>query len=85
AWVYHLPNTYAQGPPNNYGFGSIDARHLVEGGLGRSQPFDLIDRAVEARKWAAYYENEAANFMRAGAKRFLLSMMKRQSRRRGSG
>jgi hypothetical protein len=57
AWVYHLPNNYAQGSPNNYGFGSIDARHLVEGGLGRSQPFDLIGRAVEARKWTAYYVN----------------------------
>jgi hypothetical protein len=70
SWVYHLPNNYAQGPDLGW-CGKLDARHLVEGGLW-SQPFDLIDRAVEARKWAGYflYVNEAAQFMRAGAKRF---------------
>jgi hypothetical protein len=96
AWVYHLPNNYAQGSSSaaiddnlraflNW-FKPIEAPHLVEAGLGRSQPFDLIDRAVEARKWAAYllYVNEAKQFMRAGAKRFL-SMTKDNPRRQGNG
>jgi hypothetical protein len=65
AWVYHLPNNYAQG----FGpyCGKLDARHLVEGGLARGQPFDVIGCSVEACKWAAslLYVNEVAQFMRA--------------------
>ena len=85
AWVYHLPNTYAQGLSSDaiddnlraflMWFKPIDAAHLIEGGLGRNRPFDFIDRAVEARKWTAHllYVNEAMRLMRAGAKRFFLS------------
>jgi hypothetical protein len=82
AWVYHLPNNYAQGSD----LALLDARHLIEGGLGQSQRFDLVNRAVEARKWATYllYVNEAAQCTRAGAKRFL-SMINGTPRRRGTG
>ena len=51
AWVWHLPNNYAQGSEVQL----LDARRLVAGGLGASQGFRIVDRAVEARKWAAYF------------------------------
>jgi hypothetical protein len=81
AWVYHLPNNYAQGSEVIL----LDARELVEGGLGVPLRFGLIDRAVEARKWVGYllHINEATQFMRARAKRFW-SMINGDSRCRGS-
>jgi hypothetical protein len=85
AWVYHLPNNYAQ-DPQYADLNLLNARHLVEGGLGASQPFDIIGRAVEARKWAAYllHVNEATQFMRACVKR-CLSLIYGHFRCRGSG
>jgi hypothetical protein len=77
AWVYHLPNTYAQSSELNL----LDAGHLVEGGLARSQGFDVIARALELQKWTAYllYVNEGAQLMRAGVQR-ILSLIKGEFR-----
>jgi hypothetical protein len=82
AWVYHLPNTYAQSSELQL----LDARHLVEGGLGARQGFDSAARALEVQKWAAHllYVNEAAQFIRAATRRFL-SMIKDEFRSRGEG
>jgi hypothetical protein len=81
AWVYHLPNNYAQGSEVTL----LDARELVEGELGAAQRFDVIDRAVEARKWTGYvlHVNEAEQFLRTRAKR-LLSMINADFPYRGS-
>jgi hypothetical protein len=69
AWVYHLPNNYAQGTDLKL----LDARQLVEGKLRASAPCGITARADEARKWAAYilHLNEAAQFLRACARRIL--------------
>jgi hypothetical protein len=68
-WVYHLPNNYAQGTDLNL----LDARRLIEGGLGGTQSFSVIDRTAETVKWASYllHLNEGKQWARARAKRFL--------------
>jgi hypothetical protein len=68
-WVYHLPNNYAQGSDLKL----PDARHLVEGGLGASQSFDVVDRAMEAGRWAGYLLrlSEGQRWVRARGKRLL--------------
>jgi len=72
AWVFHLPNNYAQ-DANLGHLNLLNATRLVEGGLGPKRPFDFFDRAIETRRWAGYllYLNEALQLARRCAKRFL--------------
>lgn len=77
-WIYHLPNNYAQGSDLKL----LDARRLIEGGLGGQRRFDVVARAVEAAKWASYllHLSEGERWMRARAKR-LLTMIYNGARR----
>jgi len=69
AWVWHLPNNYAQGSDVHL----LEAGRLVEGGLGSRKIFNIGDRTSEARKWAVYLlrVDEALQFLRNRAKRLL--------------
>jgi len=68
AWVWHLPNNYAQGSE----IALLDARQLVEGGLGRDE-FGIIDSAAEVGKWASYLlrVDEVRQFARGHIRRLL--------------
>jgi len=82
AWVFHLPNNYAQDASLNL----LEATHLVEDGLGSAWPFDLLARAIEARNWVGYllHVDEGVQLARGCAKRFL-SIFTGGTRCRGDG
>jgi hypothetical protein len=82
AWVFHLPNTYAQHPELKL----LDARNLVAGGLVARRPLDFVARAIEAGRWTGYFlhVNEAVQLARGCARR-LLSLFSGGSGCRGNG
>jgi hypothetical protein len=69
AWVWHLPNNYAQGSDLDL----LDARELIRGKLRSHRPFGLDDRALEATRWTTHllHLNEGAQLVRSTAKRLL--------------
>ena len=51
AWVWHLPNNYADNP----GMRLMLASELIEGGSRSSVAGESVDSALEGLRWAAYF------------------------------